>query len=111
LRITIRFGIAPAWSATLIERRKKLKKLLQKIKSYFTSRRKQREIHKYVTSIPRDSKGRWIFPEDKAGATVAEIPEELLGNKDWKEVRKVLGDKKTWDVPCMCDMVIGKCVC
>jgi hypothetical protein len=34
-----------------------------------------------------------------------------LGNKDWKEVRGVLGDKKTWDVPCMCDMVVGRCTC
>jgi hypothetical protein len=107
----IKYGCAHAPSATPTERRKKLKKLLQKIKYFFSSRKKKNEIAKYIGSIERDEKGRWIFPEEKKGTKIAEIPEELLGNKDWKEVRGILGDKKTWEVPCMCDMVVGKCRC
>lgn len=93
-------------SATPIGRVRRLKKLLQKIKYFFSSRKKKNEIARYIGSIERDEKGRWVFP-DKVGDT----PEELLSSRDWIEVKKVLGDKKTWDTPCMCDMVIGKCVC
>lgn len=80
--------------------------LLQKIRNLFTTRRKHTEISRYIKSIERDEKGRWVFPDK-----VSETPVELLGDKDWAEVKKVLGDAKTWKAPCMCGNVDGDCVC
>lgn len=89
-----------------------MKKFLQKIKNLFLRKKgRDYELSEYVKSIPRDEKGRWIFPESKPGATLREIPEELLGNRDWMQIRDVLGDKAVWEVPCTCGNVDGKCEC
>jgi hypothetical protein len=93
-------------SATPREEVEKLKKLFQKIKNILASRRRAKEIDKYIKSIPRDEKGRWIFPDK-----VEDTPTALLSSQEWINVKRILSDKKTWEVPCMCDMVVGKCVC
>ena len=83
-----------------------MKKLIQKIKDFFALKRKQKEISDYVKSIPRDSKGRWIFPDK-----VKDTPVELLSSREWMNVKRILGDEKTWQVPCTCGNVQGGCVC
>lgn len=93
-----------------------MKKLLQKIKTLLGIKSKKsyevpKEFKQYLNSIERDEKGRWIFPEEKKTTKLAEVPVELIGNKDWQEFKKVTGDPETWKAPCMCDVKLGKCRC
>lgn len=85
-----------------------MKALLQKIKDYFENRKSKKRIEKYIGSIERDERGRWVFSKDEK---VAELPPELLGNKDWIEFKRIVGDKKTWQPPCTCGDVDGECEC
>ena len=93
-----------------------MKKLLQKIKNLLGIKSKKdylvpKEFKDYMKSIERDDNGRWIFPEEKKTTKLSEVPVELIGNKDWKSFRNVVGAPETWEAPCMCDVKIGKCGC
>jgi len=93
-----------------------MKKLLQKIKNLLGIKSKKnyqvpKEFREYLNSIERDEKGRWIFPEQKKTTKLAEVPVELIGNKDWQDFKSVVGDEKTWEAPCMCSVKLGKCKC
>ena len=93
-----------------------MKKLLKKIKKLLGIKTKKKyttskQFEEYLRSIERDDKGRWIFPEQKKTTKLAQVPVELIGNKDWQDFKKVAGDPETWKAPCLCDVKLGKCRC